>query len=174
MDRPLHGYELKSIVEDRLDQVAQITAGTLYYTLKKLEKKQLLERKTEREGNRPERQVYEITDAGRAEFQRLLSEGIGLDERAYYVFDAALYFYEHLDKDELLEAIEKKRDGVARFHQQLAELEELFPGRWPFHLEMLRRKAHLISGALDTWYRELEEGLQKRRARKSSTTSARA
>lgn len=34
-ESPKHGYELKQIVDERMQQIAQITPGTVYYTLQR-------------------------------------------------------------------------------------------------------------------------------------------
>jgi DNA-binding PadR family transcriptional regulator len=174
-DGPLHGYELKKLVEERMSQVAHIAPGTLYYTLKKLEKQSLIGHAREREGNRPERQVYSITDDGRARFTELLREAVHTDERPAWTFDAALYFYEHIDKADLLVAIEEKLDHIADFHRQLESLSTAYPGRWPFPLEALKKKGALLSDALEDWYRFLHAGVKKRqRARPTSAARKKA
>jgi DNA-binding PadR family transcriptional regulator len=169
-ERSLHGYEIMQIVKEQMSQVAEIAPGTIYYTLKKLEKKAFIESRMEREGNRPERQVYAITKEGKARFDELLKEALFLDERPFYVFDAALYFFQHLKEDDLSDAVEKKRENLARFKQNLDRLESAYPGKWPFHLEMLKEKAYLHSEALDTWYRKLRDGLKRRRRRRNANS----
>ena len=57
-EQPKHGYELKNVVDERLRYFAEITSGTVYYTLKKLEKLGYVTRSHERDGDRPERNVF--------------------------------------------------------------------------------------------------------------------
>jgi DNA-binding PadR family transcriptional regulator len=162
MDSELHGYELRRAVEERMSHVAKIAPGTIYYTLKKLEKNGWVTHRAEREGNRPERQVYEITDEGRERFREMLAVAVRSDERPYYQFDVALYFYPHVDRDALLDAVREKLEHVDQFTRQLEQLANAYPGKWPFHLEALRTKGRLLSSAMEDWYRFLEDGLEKR------------
>ena len=163
MDRPLHGYEIKQIVADQMSQVAKISPGTIYYTLKKLEKRGLVTRSAERQGNRPERQVFSLTSEGRDVFRRLLRESLVVEERPYFVFDAAVYFYKHIAPGDLEQAIEGKLGHVEDFRRQLGKLEADNPGRWPFHLEALKRKGFIYASALEEWLLYLRRGLEKRK-----------
>src|SRR5688572_14209986 len=109
----MHGYEIKQQIEERLSDIARVSPGTVYYTLKKLEKQGLISADhSERQGNRPERHVYAITPEGRTDLRRMLSDTLYLDERPYYLFDVALYFFEYLDTEELRVAVADRLERV--------------------------------------------------------------
>ena len=63
----MHPYEMIRLMRFRRDdRLVAITNGTMYHTVGRLEKAQLLaEVGVDREGNRPERTTYAVTDAGR-------------------------------------------------------------------------------------------------------------
>ena len=63
----MHGHALRLLAEEEhIDQWADFGAGAIYGAIKRLAADGLIEeRRTEREGNYPERQVYEITGEGR-------------------------------------------------------------------------------------------------------------
>jgi DNA-binding PadR family transcriptional regulator len=99
-----------------------IAFGSIYFALKKLAGEKLIEQvAVEQTGNRPSRSVYSITEAGRAEFFRLLREIWNNPERQYHRTDIALYFYYALPPDELQGYIEKR---IAITKQVLAHIEE--------------------------------------------------
>jgi len=156
MESPLHGYEIRQVLETRLVHVVRIPPGTIYYTLKKLAQQALVDMRTAREGNRPERQVYAITELGRARFAELAHEALTLDERAYWVFDVALSFLPLLDRTAVRAAIAAKRARLSTFRRDVDALAGAFPGRWPVHMVALRRKGELVSDALTAWYDELD------------------
>ena len=162
MDRELHGYEIKQIVEEHMAQVAEIAPGTIYYTLKKLEKRGLVSHREDQSGNRPTRRVYAITAEGKKIFSDLLREALFVDERPYYVFDAALYFYRHMNKKDLLGAVDQKLAQLEEFRARLAGLQSRYPGRWPFPLEALKKKAELFSQAFEDWFLYLQRGTRRR------------
>lgn len=70
---PLHGHQMRALAErDHIDQWTDITVGSLYGVLKRLEAEGLVETvRTEREGNYPVRRVLGVTDAGRAALDEL-------------------------------------------------------------------------------------------------------
>ncbi|SDE31663.1 PadR family transcriptional regulator [Glycomyces harbinensis] len=67
--RPMHPYEMARALRGwSKDRDMQVKWGSLYSVVASMEKHALIEAAgTGREGNRPERTVYRITDAGRAE-----------------------------------------------------------------------------------------------------------
>jgi DNA-binding PadR family transcriptional regulator len=64
---PMHGHQLRLLAEkEHVQEWTDITVGALYGAIKRLAAEELIEEiRHEREGAYPERQVYEITDAGR-------------------------------------------------------------------------------------------------------------
>jgi DNA-binding PadR family transcriptional regulator len=63
---PMHGHQMRlQVFEDRAEQWTDIKAGALYGALARLVREGLVaELRTERQGNYPERTVYEITPEG--------------------------------------------------------------------------------------------------------------
>ena len=101
-ERPLYGYEIKHIIEEHMGDWTNIAFGSIYYALGKLADEGCVEQVgTEQEGNRPSRMVYQITDAGRAEFLRLLRELWGSFERQYFDIDVGLAFMSALPVEEV-------------------------------------------------------------------------
>src|SRR5207249_4252342 len=80
MERPMHPYEMKSTMKERgHDQVIRLKGGSIYDTVERLEVGGFIKsQETSREGRRPERRVYAITEAGRDEITRLLKTRIAL------------------------------------------------------------------------------------------------
>jgi DNA-binding PadR family transcriptional regulator len=100
--RDLHGYELKQIIEGQMGDWTSIAFGSIYFALKKLAAEGLIEQVAlERDGNRPSRAVYSLTEAGRAEFHQLLRSIWRKPERHHHQIDIALYFYYALPSDEI-------------------------------------------------------------------------
>ncbi|MER6508319.1 PadR family transcriptional regulator [Nonomuraea sp. NPDC001636] len=72
-ERPKHGYELKKEHDHRLAGAKPLAYGQVYATLQRLERDGLAEvAETQQEGG-PERTLFAITDAGRAELERWLN-----------------------------------------------------------------------------------------------------
>lgn len=63
---PMHGHGLRLLAEEEhVDEWADVTPGAIYGAIKRLAAEDLISPlRVEREGNYPERQVYEVTAAG--------------------------------------------------------------------------------------------------------------
>ena len=101
-ERPLYGYELKQIIEEHMGDWTNIAFGSIYFALGKLAEEGFIEQVAiEQEGRRPSRSVYQITEAGQAEFLRLLREVWSEVESHYYAIDIGLMFTEALPREEV-------------------------------------------------------------------------
>jgi DNA-binding PadR family transcriptional regulator len=91
-ERPMHPYEISSTLKfRRKEDSIKINYGSLYAVVESLEKKGLIEA-TERirDGRRPERTVYTLTETGARAQQEWLSELFAEPSRQYTDFEAAL------------------------------------------------------------------------------------
>src|SRR5919108_1868809 len=91
MEHPMHPYEMKSKMKERgHDQVIRLKGGSIYDTVERLEQGGFIEaQETSREGRRPERTVYAITEAGVDELRAWMREMVGRPVWDYPQFGAA-------------------------------------------------------------------------------------
>lgn len=73
-DEPSHGYDLKGDFEELLGGSWPLNIGQVYSTLARLERDGLVESRVVRQNPLPDRKVYSITEQGRAELERWLTE----------------------------------------------------------------------------------------------------
>jgi DNA-binding PadR family transcriptional regulator len=92
IQRPMHPYEMASVLRARSkDQDMKIKWGSLYTVVDNLVKHGLIEASgSAREGARPERTIYRITDAGRAELEDWVRELVSTPQPEHTRFEAAL------------------------------------------------------------------------------------
>jgi DNA-binding PadR family transcriptional regulator len=104
VEQPMHPYEMKSKMKERgHDQVIRLKGGSIYDTVERLESGGFIQaQETSREGRRPERTVYAITETGREEIMAWLRELLAQPVNDYPQFAAALAFFAALDKDEVV------------------------------------------------------------------------
>lgn len=136
----MHGYELKTILErERIDQWTDISISAIYGALRRVAADGLLTPKqVEREGNRPARQVFAITDTGRqvlAELRRTEMATVVVNADP---FDLALT---HSDPDRLDELPATIKGRLARLRQLLSE-RQAFSDRAAPHISLV--KAHAL------------------------------
>ncbi len=89
---PMHGHLLRSIAERmKVPLWTDISVGAVYGAMKRLAAEGLLRGQgSEREGNRPTRQIYAITDEGRRVLDELRREGLSEVWYRFDPFDLAL------------------------------------------------------------------------------------
>ena len=122
--RPMHPYELSRMLRDHGDvRSIKFNHGSLYMVVGQLAKAGLItEQETTREGQRPERTVYALTDAGRDEFRDWLSELVEQPQHEYPHFVAALSLIAALPPGEVLTLLHGRLDRLAG---QRAEIRDL-------------------------------------------------
>lgn len=170
MEGEKHGYEIKQIVDSRLSRLTDISSGTIYYTLKKLEKKRFVVRSRKREGNRPERRVFAITDEGRKQFEALLAESFRQNDETYYTFDVGFYFLRFANLEEVLEAVREKATSLQEFLEAIRILEEENPGQWPFAYSALAARGRMLAETNLRWYDDVKGEIERRIQKKKSGT----
>ena len=84
-EKPMHPYEVAQTLRTRAkEQSVRLNYGSLYAVVESLEKKGFIKATgTVREGKRPQRTVYEITDEGSLEMTDWLTELIGTPNKEY-------------------------------------------------------------------------------------------
>ena len=127
-ERPMHPYEMASTMRTRHhDEFIRLNFGTLYHTVDVLERKGwILPVEREKEGRRPERTIYNLTDAGRETLIRTLGELLRKPAREYPQFVAGLMFMHHLAAADAASHLDERAvllDAlVTKFEHVLAEL----------------------------------------------------
>ena len=113
--KPMHPYELSRTLRDNGDaRSIKFNHGSLYMVVQQLAKAGFIaEVETSREGQRPERTVYAITDAGRREAREWLSELIGQPEHEYPHFVTALSLIAALPPAEVVPLLRTRLEALA-------------------------------------------------------------
>lgn len=107
IDKPRHGYELKQALSPALPRERLMNDGILYPLLAKMEKEGLVRRRVERGDGRPDRHVFEPTEAGRRVFfEWLRGQAFEEDEVSYdfflgHPFLTKCMFFKHLTREEV-------------------------------------------------------------------------
>jgi len=122
MERPMHPYEMKLKMKERgHDLVIRLKGGSIYDTVERLEEGGFITSQApSREGRRPERTVYAITDSGREEITDWLRELLAQPVNEYPQFAAALAFFAALDKEEVVRLLQVR---ATMLESQIAETE---------------------------------------------------
>ncbi|WP_194837899.1 PadR family transcriptional regulator [Nocardia sp. XZ_19_369] len=162
IDRPKHRYEIAQTLRDRgKDQDMDIKWGSLYTVVQNLAKVGFLEIVgSERDGARPERVIYRITDAGRAELTDWTRELLAEPEPEQNRFVAGLSVLAVLPPDEVVELLGRRIEALDQlFDSGRRELDQAMAGKLPrlFVIESEYGLAMLKAEA--AWARSLRDEL---------------
>ncbi|MEQ4303134.1 PadR family transcriptional regulator [Plantactinospora sp. B6F1] len=113
--RPMHPYELSRMLRDNGDDRSiKFTHGSLYMVVQQLVRAGFITaRETNREGQRPERTVYALTDPGRAELRDWLHELVEQPRHEYPQFVAALSLIGALPPSDVSALLRRRLDRLA-------------------------------------------------------------
>ncbi|MCM8792350.1 MAG: PadR family transcriptional regulator [Candidatus Omnitrophica bacterium] len=96
-ESPKHPYQIKKEIKGIISTFLGLELKSIYYPLRLMKKKGLVDRVIERQRKRPFRYVYKITPKGEEYFFRLLNESFLNFKRPQFSLDLCLYFLSYLD-----------------------------------------------------------------------------
>jgi DNA-binding PadR family transcriptional regulator len=114
-ESPMHPYQMQVLIKQRAkDDVINVRQrASLYKTIERLLADGLVAvRATERDPRRPERTVYELTDAGRTAGYQRLREMVAHPADEFPEFPAALSLLPVLSVDDALGALTERLDAL--------------------------------------------------------------
>jgi DNA-binding PadR family transcriptional regulator len=120
-ERPMHPYEMVTLMRERgKHETVRLRYSSLYSVVSALEREGLIvPRETVREGKRPERTIYGITEAGREEFLTWLRELLREPVKEYTQFAAGLSYLPGLPPEEVMALLEER---VGRLEAETGEM----------------------------------------------------
>jgi DNA-binding PadR family transcriptional regulator len=125
--QPMHPYQLGRTLRDHGDaRSIKFNHGSLYMVVQQLAKVGfIVAQETTREGQRPERTVYAITDAGRREVRDWLRDLIAVPQHEYPRFVAALSLIAALPPGEVVALLGRR---LLRLAEQRAQTRDHMDG----------------------------------------------
>ncbi len=133
----MHGYELRKRLNLMLGWGRVLSYGSLYPALKKMLRSGLIEESGVAATGRRPRITYQLTDAGLAEFERLMSE-VGPTAWDDDTFDIRFAFFGRTDMEIRLRVLEGRR----------SRLQE--------RLERVQKELHMTQKEVDRYAAELQ------------------
>ncbi|WP_026929791.1 PadR family transcriptional regulator [Glycomyces tenuis] len=162
--RPMHPYEMARALRGwGKDRDMPVKWGSLYSVVERMAERGLIEEAgTSREGRRPERTVYRITEEGREELLDWTRELLSVAEREFPRFRAGLSVMAALPPDEVaallrrrLEALEAEAAGLREaIAAESREVPRLFLVENEYDLAMAAAEAAWMRSLLE----EIESG----------------
>ena len=151
---PYTGYDLKKIFDSSIRHFWAADQSQIYRTLARLTEQGCAEMEKVPQDDRPDRKVYSITQAGRAEFMKWLSgPPPHVDTRTAPLIQ--VFFAAQLSDEEIL----AKFEGFAEILRAVLAQYEQIPGQiLPFQQEISSPREHFF------WLLTLDNGIRSMRA----------
>src|SRR5262245_54768806 len=123
-EQPMHPYEMAATMRTRgQDSSIRLNYGSLYGVVETLLKRGLIEeQEVMREGRRPERTVYRITDDGTTELEDWMAELLGTVAKEFPQFEAGLSLMAVLTPERVVGLLDQR---VGKLHERLSELDAM-------------------------------------------------
>ena len=120
-ERPMHPYEMAATLRERhKEESIKLRYGSLYTVIDLLVKAgSIVERKTTREGNRPEKTIYSLTKTGETEMRGWLREILSTPVKEFPQFEAGLSLLPALPPDEAADVLETRIEFLKKDVEQL-------------------------------------------------------
>jgi DNA-binding PadR family transcriptional regulator len=162
--RDMHPYELASTMRDRhYDEFVRLNFGSLYHTVDGLERDGLITPvEREKEGRRPERTIYRLTDSGRKLLRQVIGETLAQPRREYPQFAAGLIHLHHLGKASAAEHLGQRGEALAAVIQKLSRIMNQLREEGVSRLALieLEHKIAMLE-AERTWVRKIEREINE-------------
>ncbi|KPK91928.1 MAG: hypothetical protein AMJ88_12300 [Anaerolineae bacterium SM23_ 63] len=162
-EKSCHGYEIEQIIEERgMREWTEIGFSSIYYLLKKLEEKGLIEGRMERQAGRgPARKVYQITESGIEARRAGVLEALSIPQRAYPLLQLGLASLPGVSHSEALAALRGYKDNLTdRLEHVRSRWDESRP--LPYFVEAMFSHSITMIEAERRWTEEFINQLEER------------
>jgi DNA-binding PadR family transcriptional regulator len=160
-EKPSYAYEIDKIIDLRNMRVwARIGVASIYQVLKRLEEKNLVYSKKEKEGRMPERKRYYITDEGKAVLIKASKRLLSSFEGYYLDLNVGLEASDLLTPGEMASCIKKR---FAKVQSNIEKVRKMYADE----KEAVFKKKAVIKNLIAL--REAEEMILKEFIRELST-----
>lgn len=152
--KPMSAYDIQKLVEYRnISKWVKISTPSIYKKAIQLEKKGLIKGETVKEGKMPEKAVYSLTEAGEAEFERLMFEIASKPISIFLDFNAVIVNLDSLPPEKqkmcVAEIEENIRTLKAYLEENIAQKENK-PDIPATGMAVLRQQFVLVE-AIEAW-----------------------
>ena len=113
-EEPRHGYQIEQVIKERgMRDWTEVGFSSIYYLLKKLERKGLVESELMEAERGPARKVYQATPAGREAYRAAVLDALTVPRRWYSTLLLGLASLPLIRPDEAVAALRQYRDAQA-------------------------------------------------------------
>lgn len=162
-EKPQYGYQIEKTIESwGMRNWTQIGFSSIYYVLKKLEKKELVTSKLEKVEGKPSRKVFTITELGKHTMKEKLNELLSWNKKLISPFDLGLAYLNYLEPQEVIDCLEnymKSAEGRIKFLESSVKMQEELNA--PYYVVALFSRPLANLKTETEWVRQFIEKIKK-------------
>jgi len=161
-EEPRYGYELEKVIEEReMRNWTEIGFSSIYYVLKRLEKKGLIQSKVKGIEGKPARKIYNITEDGIKILHETIKFHLSNSIKVTSTFDLGIAYMRFLPTNEVLICLKKYIESINNRLLFLEEkLDEIRKTNAPFHIIALFSRPIAILKAEKVWVEKLMDEIR--------------
>ncbi|WP_343208495.1 PadR family transcriptional regulator [Anaerolentibacter hominis] len=160
----LSAYDIQKLVEYRnISRWVKVSTPSIYKKVIQLEEKGYIKSNPVKEGNKPEKAIYSLTDAGEKEFEKLMFQIAAKPIHIFLDFNAVIVNLTSLAPDRQKQCLSQIEDNVKIMKMYLEEnisTKENKPEIPETGMAVLQQQYILVQ-AIETWIASLRETAEK-------------
>lgn len=162
LERPMSAYDLACMIEEKqVGRFLKISTPAVYKSCKRLCGSGLLDGKTSKEGEQPEKIIYRINEKGKERFFALMEHFSSHVMPFYLDFNAFIFNVEKAGKQRGLKMLKKLRDELLDLKAWIVEHEREELPNMTFAGKAIVKQYRLTVSALLSWSEEIVEDYKK-------------
>ncbi len=155
---PMSAYDMQKLVEYRnISKWVKISTPSIYKKAIQLEEKGLIRGEIIKEGKMPEKAIYSLTEAGKAEFERLMFEISSKPISIFLDFNAVIVNLDSLPAEKQKACIEEIQENINTLKSYLEEniKEKEHDPNIPATGMAVLRQQYVLAETIQTWINSL-------------------
>jgi len=164
LDKPMNAYRLAHFVEqNNVTRLVKLSTPAIYKSCKRLHEQGNLSGQTRKDGEAPEKVMYEVTSAGRLRFETLMTHFAGSISPFYFDINSVVFSLERLDFEKGLELIDAFTAEIHAIQNWLIPHSQETKATASFGNRMIIKQYLMLVEVLVDWAKQLRKEFIKER-----------
>jgi DNA-binding PadR family transcriptional regulator len=158
LEHPMNAYRLAQFVEQQnVTRLVKLSTPAIYKSCKRLFEQGNLSGELKRDGEAPEKMMYQVADAGHQRFKELMAHFAGTITPFYLDINSVVYSLERLNYAEGLELIDAYATEIVSLQAWLGPHSKEADARATFASRMIVKQYLMVVNVLVGWVEHLRE-----------------
>lgn len=155
---PMNAYALAQFVEqNNVTRLVKLSTPAIYKSCKRLYEQDCLAGEIKRDGEAPEKMLYQVTESGTARFAELMSHFAHKISPFYFEINSVVYSLEGLDFEQGIKLIDAYTGQIKQMQAYLTVHAKEDQAKATFAARMIVKQYVMTVDVLVTWIEEFKE-----------------